>query len=146
MRKINKIIVHSSATRPSQDIGAEEIRDWHIKGNGWSDIGYHFVIRRDGTRELGRDIALSGAHCKNQNSRSLGICLVGGATENDVKIGENNFTDAQFKELQTLLKQLLTEHPNIVRIAGHRDFANKACPCFDVQGFCEKHEIDAGHK
>ncbi len=78
MREINEIIVHCSATPESMDIGVKEIRDWHVNDNKWDDIGYHFVIRRDGTIECGRSIDKAGAHCKGHNAHSIGMCLVGG--------------------------------------------------------------------
>ena len=138
MRKINKIILHCSATRPSQDIGKEEINAWHL-AQGWSGIGYHFVIRRDGALEHGRDISETGAHCFNHNKGSIGICLIGGVTENDIAIAENNFTEEQFAELERLVKMLLADYASSsqeIKVHGHNDFANKGCPCFDVEEFC----------
>jgi len=132
MRNINIIIIHCSATRPNMDIGLAEIRDWHVNGNAWSDVGYHRIIRRDGTLENGRSFGVAGAHCKGHNHDSIGICLVGGVTENNINIPENNFTEAQFIELERLLKELLADHTNITHVYGHSNFANKDCPCFDV--------------
>ncbi len=48
-RKINKIIVHCSATQEGRHIDVDEIRRWHVEGRGWSDIGYHYVVYLDGT-------------------------------------------------------------------------------------------------
>lgn len=62
MRHIDKIIIHCSATPPDRHIGADEIRLWHIRDKGWTDIGYHSVIRRDGAVEAGRGLELPGAH------------------------------------------------------------------------------------
>ena len=85
MRQIDHIIVHCSYTPPSMDIGAETIREWHTlpkpKGRGWSDIGYHWVIRRNGTVEAGRSEERAGAHAKGYNQDSIGICLIGGKSE-----------------------------------------------------------------
>lgn len=78
MREINLIVVHCTYSRPSMDIGVEEIRKWHVEGNSWTDIGYHYVIRRDGTIEDGRPIERPGAHVKGHNSNSIGIAWVGG--------------------------------------------------------------------
>jgi len=75
---IARIIVHCSATPPDMSIGVSEIRDWHVNQNKWSDIGYHFVIKRGGLIQQGRDIELAGAHAEGHNSDSIGICLVGG--------------------------------------------------------------------
>ena len=131
MRVINKIIVHCAATRPSMDVGAKEIRDWHVKGNGWADIGYHGVIRRDGTLESGRPMDQAGAHTTNHNKDSIGICLVGGVAE-DGKTPENNFTPEQWATLKRVLFDLLQKYPNAT-IHGHNEFANQACPSFDVR-------------
>lgn len=131
MRMINKIIIHCSATKPTQDIGAAEIDMWHKK-QGWDEIGYHFVIRRNGETEKGRDIEIAGAHCKGQNKNSIGICLAGGIDENGR--AKNNFTEKQFQSLRNLAAKLKKEYPNAA-IHGHNEFANKACPCFDVKEF-----------
>lgn len=131
MREINKIIIHCSATKPSQDIGAFQIDEWHKK-LGWSGIGYHFVIRRNGTVEKGRDIEIAGAHCQNQNKNSIGICLVGGI--DDHGRSENNFTESQFQVLRKLVADLKLQYPNM-SLHGHNEFAAKDCPCFNVQEF-----------
>ena len=71
------IIIHCSATRAGQNITAADIDCWHRARGFWS-IGYHYVIRLDGTIEPGRDVTLDGAHCMGWNQRSIGICYVGG--------------------------------------------------------------------
>lgn len=141
-REINLIVVHASATPVDMDIGAEEIRCWHTdpkpKGRGWDDIGYHYVIRRNGVRELGRPIEKQGAHAHGFNEHSIGICLVGGVNANDRTKAEANFTHEQYAELNKLLIELcymyVIPRNNVV---GHRDLpgVTKACPCFDVKGF-----------
>ena len=78
MRPINEIIIHCSATAEGKDFKAADIRRWHVQGNGWKDIGYHFVIDLDGTVEVGRPVAQQGAHCTNHNKTTIGICYVGG--------------------------------------------------------------------
>lgn len=132
MRKIKEIIIHCSATPPSMDIGAKEIRDWHVNFNGWSDIGYHDIIRRNGRIEEGRPLSRIGAHCKGHNRNSIGICLVGGTRETRPKVPENNFTVEQFKSLQRLLGAYSVQYPD-AKIYGHNEFSSKACPSFDVQ-------------
>ncbi len=142
MRKINKIIIHCSATKTEQNINAAIIRSWH-KAKGWSDIGYHFIIKRDGTIEIGRPLERAGAHVKGFNSDSIGICLVGGL-DTDGK-PKNNFTDKQFNSLHLLVDGMKFKF-NINEIKGHRDYSPdknkdgkitknewvKMCPCFDV--------------
>ena len=128
-REINLIVVHCAATPPSMDIGANEIRDWHTE-KGWSDIGYHNVIRRNGALEHGRDLAIPGAHAKGFNKHSLGICLIGGVNEDNEP--EDNFTDAQMVTLRGYLDTMSEVFD--IEIKGHRDLpnVNKACPSFYV--------------
>ena len=128
-RKIKKIIVHCAATPPSMDIGVEVIRKWHVEDRKWSDIGYHYVIRLDGSIELGRPVSRQGAHTRGYNKESIGICYVGGVNEKGA--AEDTRTDAQKKSLRILLEFLKLTFPDSV-IHGHRDFANKACPSFDA--------------
>jgi N-acetylmuramoyl-L-alanine amidase len=113
------------------EIGAAEIRKWHTdpkpKGNGWSDIGYHYVIRRDGTVEEGRDMDAVGAHVKGYNEVSLGICLVGGWK------GQFDFTRRQMDALEALVSALLLKYNKAV-VRGHRSYnSKKSCPGFDVE-------------
>ena len=77
------IVIHCSATKPSMDIGAEIIKDWHVNERGWRDIGYHKVIKRNGDVEDGRDIRDSGAHAAGYNSKSVGLCMGGGMAEDN---------------------------------------------------------------
>jgi N-acetylmuramoyl-L-alanine amidase len=126
------LVVHCSATKQNQDIGASEIRKWHVEDNGWSDIGYHQVIRRSGLIELGRPLHVSGAHAKGFNGQSVGVCLIGGIDANGDP--EDNFTDQQMDSLSTTLEYWKLIYPS-ADIVGHRDLpgVNKACPSFDVK-------------
>ncbi len=129
MRLINKIIIHCSASSPSMNIGVKEINAWHLK-KGWQGVGYHYVIRRDGTIEKGRNLDLIGAHCKGENANSIGICYVGGVNENGK--AEDNRTQDQKESLRKLISSLnLVFGP--LDIFGHNEFSDKACPSFNVQ-------------
>jgi N-acetylmuramoyl-L-alanine amidase len=141
LRDVDLLVVHCSATRESQDIGVEDIRRWH-KQRGFLDVGYHYVIRRDGTRETGRPESVPGAHARGWNHRSIGICLAGGVMPNG-KTPEDNFTVAQWDELKALLLELRTRYPG-ADIVGHGDLpgVNKACPSFDVAAWCDTHGLD----
>lgn len=130
MRKINKIIVHCSANKPSKYIDAETIRKYHVNSLKWQDIGYHFVIKIDGTVENGRPIDQIGAHCHGHNADSVGICLVGGLNEKNKPA--NTFSQEQFASLKELIKNLRQKYGQIP-VFGHRDFTNKDCPCFEVR-------------
>ena len=125
------IVVHCSATPDTMDIGAETIRRWHKEKN-FRDIGYQYVIRRDGTIEPGRDLDAVGAHVKGFNNVSVGICLIGGVTEDGKPV--DNFTKAQLLSLKIIVSAMKFIYPYAV-VQGHRDFpaAKKACPCFDVK-------------
>ena len=128
---IKYIVVHCSATRPSQDIGARTINAWH-KERGFDKIGYHYVIKRNGNVELGRDEQSQGAHALGYNHNSLGICLVGGSQEEDHTKAENNFTDDQWNSFGYLIDQLEDKYLG-VKIIGHNEISKKECPAFDVQ-------------
>lgn len=135
MREINSIIVHCSYTYPEMDIGAEEIRRWHVDGNKWVDIGYHYVIRRNGVIEPGRDLSRAGAHTRGHNADSVGICLVGGKARG--KAQQCNFTPQQWGALENLVTDLKREYPAAL-IRGHNDYtASKTCPTFDAKAWGE---------
>lgn len=138
-RKSTKhIVLHCSATRPNMDIGVKDIRRWH-KAKGWDDVGYHYVLRRDGRVEKGRPEQDVGAHVARYNSTSIGICLVGGVNQNDFTKPENNFTAEQWVALRDLLAVLIRKYPD-AKVLGHRDFpgVSKACPCFDARQWAAK--------
>jgi len=128
-RKIEKIILHCAATPEGRDVKMETIKSWHVKGNGWSDIGYHFVIELDGAVKNGRPLHRSGAHTKGHNATSIGICYVGGIDKD--KKPKDTRTEAQRKAMDQLVDDLKMEHPTAT-IHGHNEFAAKACPSFDV--------------
>jgi N-acetylmuramoyl-L-alanine amidase len=135
-RKITSIIIHASATTAHQDIGAAEIDKMH-KARGFAKIGYHWVVRRDGTVERGRDETEIGAHAVGWNAQSIGICLIGGA-DNKGR-GEANYTSEQMAALDGLLAATKKRYP-AAAVIGHRDTgAKKDCPSFDV-----KHWLDTG--
>ena len=128
-RKITEIIVHCSATPEGKHFTVDDIRKWH-KAQGWSDIGYHYLIYLDGSIHNGRDVDIVGAHCSNHNSHSIGVCYIGGV-EKDGKTPKDTRTPEQKDSLLYILKELKRLYPN-AWIYGHRDFAAKACPSFDA--------------
>lgn len=128
-RKIDKIIIHCAATPEGRDVKTETIKSWHVKGRGWSDIGYHFVIELDGAVKNGRPLHRSGAHTKGYNATSIGICYVGGIDKD--KKPKDTRTEAQRKAMDQLVADLKMDYPTAT-IHGHNEFAAKACPSFDV--------------
>lgn len=139
MRRIDKIIIHCSATAPNANVGAVAIDAMH-KARGWRGIGYHKVIRRDGSIEDGRSLEKAGAHARGHNAYSVGICLEGGV-KSDGKTPDFNYTRKQLHTLYGLLFELIGKYPGC-DILGHRDLpgVTKACPCFDVQAWLNKKE------
>ena len=133
MRKISKIILHCTATPEGKDFTVAQIREWHVKGNGWSDIGYHFVIYRDGSVHKGRPIERSGAHTTGQNANSIGIAYVGGITNDGKKTPKDTRTPAQRVAIVQLVKELKAQFGQNVTVHGHNEFAAKACPSFKVK-------------
>jgi N-acetylmuramoyl-L-alanine amidase len=129
-RTIKEIIVHCSATREGRDYTVADITKWH-KQRGFNDIGYHYVIYRDGSLHNGRDVNLVGAHCTNHNAHSIGVCYIGGCKFDGVTPKDTR-TDAQKASLLKFLKDLKRMYPQAT-ISGHRNWCNKACPCFDAK-------------
>ena len=136
MRTITLIIVHCSANRAGSALRMADIDSYH-RSLGWIGCGYHYVIPTDGTIEPGRPEEMVGAHCKNHNRHSIGVCYIGGLSK-DGKPADNR-TDAQRIALRTLLEQLHRRYPDAL-IVGHRDLdPQKVCPCFDVAN--EYHDL-----
>lgn len=128
-RNIKELIVHCSATPEGKDYSVDTIRQWHLQ-RGFSDIGYHYVIYRDGSIHIGRDESIIGAHCTGHNTNSIGVCYIGGCAS-DGKTPKDTRTAEQKQSLVKLLKELKTKYPQ-ASIHGHRDFSSKACPSFDA--------------
>jgi N-acetylmuramoyl-L-alanine amidase len=136
-RRINSIIVHCSATPEGRDYTVEQIKKDH-KEQGWSDIGYHYVIYRDGSIHEGRNVDIIGAHCEGYNSNSIGVCYIGGL-ENKPNVeykklkAKDTRTEAQKRALIELLSKLKKYYPE-AKIYGHHDFnKGKDCPSFDAK-------------
>lgn len=139
-RKCTKyIVVHCSASQPKEDYDWKTIDQIH-RQQGYITIGYHYVIKTDGTIQNGRNIDAIGAHAHGYNDESVSICLVGGVDR--LGHSKTNFTSEQYKALVKLLNWLdyiyWDEKPIVL---GHRDFkgVKKDCPCFDVKPFWEKY-------
>jgi hypothetical protein len=141
MRPVNEIIIHCTDTRPDwmegQPTAAKvaEVRRWHTdpvpKGRGWKDIGYHYLIDRDGTVAKGRPLEQVGAHVQGHNTGTIGISLMGGHGGGADDKFEGHFTPEQDAALRALLGELKTKFA-IEKVTGHNDYAPKACPTFRV--------------
>lgn len=132
------LVVHCSATPPRKGrIETVKDIDRTHRQRGFRKVGYHWVIRRDGITEPGREEDQVGAHCKHQkmNRRSIGICMVGGVDQELKPV--DNFTSPQWGSLAFLIGTILERYPTIKTITGHRNIlgVRKACPCFDVSSW-----------
>ena len=148
MRKIDKISIHCSDTSAGSALSYDK---YHRLHNGWSQIGYNFVISNgnsgdgymesiDGSIEVGRPIGIDPAAVKYFNNGMIAICLTGANYE--------DFTQKQFKSLEKLLKDLIDKYGiKLENIKGHRDYSTKKhpiykkCPCFDVKTFLQQRKI-----
>lgn len=128
MRKITEIIIHCSATIEGKNFTARDIDRWH-RQRGFQMIGYNYIIRIDGTIEIGRPLEMVGAHCVGHNRNSIGICYIGGLSKEGSP--KDTRTPQQRKSMTLLIRQLQEKFPNVT-VHGHNGFANKICPCFRI--------------
>ena len=130
MRTIKEIIIHCSATAEGRHVTVDDIRRWH-RERGFADVGYHYIIYLDGSVHAGRPLAQVGAHCRGHNAQSIGVCYVGGLAA-DGKTPKDTRTTRQRRSLKALVEILKLNFP-LATVHGHREFAAKACPCFDAK-------------
>lgn len=142
MRDLNRIILHCAATPEGREVSVDTIRKWHTdphpQGNGWSDIGYHYVIHLDGLTEIGRPVSIQGAHVSGENEDSIGVCYVGGV-DKDLE-PEDTMTVEQEISFVELVKSLRLTF-GYLSVHGHNEYSSKACPSFSVEkkfGFLNK--------
>lgn len=137
------IVLHCADTKPSMThVNEDVIRQWHLD-RGWADAGYNMVIPRQpagpgkGMIEIARPLDYRGAHVAGANHRALGICLVGGMSEDGEP--EDNFLPAQWEALVAAVFFSLEVYPDS-KIVGHRDLdSGKTCPNFDAQAWAHRH-------
>ena len=135
---VTEIILHCADTRPDWMTGhaiAEklaEIRRWHVQQRGWRDIGYHWIVDRDGAVAPGRCETETGAHVEGHNRGTLGICLLGGFGASADDPFAKNFTLAQANATKRLIAEI-KRRTAIQLVSGHNDYATKACPGFRVK-------------
>lgn len=130
MRKITEIIIHCTATPSGRRVSVAEIDSWH-RARGFRSIGYHFVVDLDGAVHAGRPLAEIGAHCLGHNAKNIGVAYVGGLLTDGSGTPADTRTEVQKAALRLLVDRLKADHPGTT-VHSHRDFAAKACPCFDA--------------
>lgn len=129
--KVSFIVVHCADTKSTMNVTRSDLYQWHVVENGWSDIGYHYFIKFDGSMHACRDDKYRGAHCRTVNDKSIAICLEGGYG------GTDNFTDVQKRSLFCLIEELKDLHKNAA-VIGHNQIDDKKCPSFNVVEWYEK--------
>ena len=130
MRRITLIVIHCSAVKPDQQSSAAQIDSWHRQRGFHLGIGYHYVIRRDGTLEMGRPEYMVGAHCKKHNKYSIGVCYEGGLNARGDPADTR--TEAQKRTMRQLVDELRQRYPKAIVVGHHNLNPLKACPCFDA--------------
>ncbi len=127
MRRINHIVVHCADTPRGKYFDIKDIRQWHL-ARGFNDVGYHFVILLNGTIQPGRELKTIGAHVKGFNSKSIGICYIGGKDGLDTRTTQQK---ASLVYLIATMKRIFKK----AKVSGHRDFPNvtKYCPSFEAK-------------
>lgn len=127
-RLITHIIIHCSDSDQRAHDDVEVIRQWHYI-RGFSNIGYHFFIKKDGTIQVGRPLSEMGAHCTTMNMVSIGICFS----------GRDIFTKDQFLSAYSLIETLMNNYkiPKS-KVLPHSFFnTNKTCPNFSLDKIWE---------
>lgn len=115
--KTNYIVLHHAAAKACSPY---QVDSWH-KANGWSGIGYHYFIRKDGTVYRGRPEWATGAHVSGHNHESIGVCVEGNYDEEFV------MPDAQKDAVKALLRELKLRYPETV-VKGHKQVGATSCP------------------
>ena len=128
MRFLNKIIFHCADTRTDQNFNISDVKRWHLD-RGWSDVGYHYFIKLDGSIQKGRDIGRIGSHCKGHNTGSIGVCFEGGKNPDDSKWDRP--TEKQIEAAQITISWLRIRFGELT-YHGHYEFSSKSCPNFDI--------------
>jgi N-acetylmuramoyl-L-alanine amidase len=126
LKHVRFIVVHCAESKKTQDLTTDTLYKWHVIENGWDDIGYHYLIKDDGSRHECRSLEYRGAHERKINSLSIGICLEGGYG------GRNDYTASQLQQLRSTILELQGKYP-AAAVVGHNNFrTDKTCPNFNV--------------
>lgn len=123
MRNIDLIVIHCSDSDHPHHDNIDIIRQWHTQERGFNDVGYHFVITKNGGIQFGRPIDKMGAHALRYNRNSIGICLT----------GKHTFSEHQYDTLRKLVSSLKIILPGKQDVKGHCELSSKTCPNFDYK-------------
>lgn len=126
-------MVHYST---GEELGREDTYEWvrqiqahHMDANGWSDIGYNFLVDREGRIFEGRGWDVIGAHCADYNTPAVGVCFLG-----DDDPGQDVPDVARFAILELHAEHEARAGHDLERL-GHRDKFATACPGDELYGW-----------
>lgn len=125
------IVIHHTGCNDI-DASAEQIHGWHL-GNGWAGIGYHYVIRKDGTIERGRPEWAIGSHAYGENSHTIGIHLSG-------DFEQAHPTSEQVEKCAMLIADICERYGlpiNRETVVGHGELMATSCPGVNVQSLLD---------
>lgn len=123
MREIHTVFVHCSASDKAEHDDIAVIRTWHLARN-FDDVGYHYFIQGNGKVQTGRSLERIPAAQHGFNTGTIAVCLHGLTT----------FSEAQFRELRSLIHTLEIYARKKLRVRGHCEVdAHKTCPVFDYR-------------
>ena len=141
-RAVERVFLHCSASDSPNHDDIEVMRRWHTdpkpQGRGWSDVGYHFFIKKDGEIQDGRPLERTPAAQAGNNTGSIAVCLHGLALE--------NFTQAQYRSVIELCNQIRDAYDGMVTFHGHCEVSAKSCPVIpyrEVLGLDDRGEMAA---
>lgn len=144
MAKLEYLVIHCTATPKGRDVSVEDIKQWHLKGRGWSRVGYSDLITLDGSLinmiEFDQDDEVDNWEISNGasgfNGKARHLVYAGGCSEEKPEWAkfypaEDTRTPEQKETLALYVKFMIKRHPHI-KVIGHNQIANKACPSFPV--------------
>lgn len=123
-RFVNRVFLHCSASDNPKHDNVKTMTEWHLQ-RGFSTIGYHYFISKDGIIHAGRNIEVKPAAQEGHNTGTIAICLHG--------LEKDKFTEDQFYALKSLCKQINDAYKGKITFHGHCEVSNKACPVFDYK-------------
>ncbi|MEL6612814.1 MAG: N-acetylmuramoyl-L-alanine amidase [Bacteroidota bacterium] len=150
MRNIHTVVVHCSDTPPGWRADeppaahVAEIRRWHVEDNGWSDIGYHAVVARNGEEVAGRPLERIGAHVKGHNRDTAAVCLIGGKGCNADDDPYEHFTLEQLATAREIIMRWSLQLGVTLQVRGHNEYAARPCPGFNVPMWWREEPRPAG--
>ncbi len=153
MGKLKYLVIHCTATPEGREITKKDIEQWHLKERGWSRVGYSDMIHLDGSLEnlieFDQDDNVDSWEISNGargfNGISRHVVYTGGAEKTKPSWSKyyppkDTRTEAQKKTLLTYVKFMILRHPDI-KVIGHNNISNKACPSFDVVAWLKNENI-----